>query len=187
MAKPPMIRAIGKLRDSRATVWEVLQDGLQCSICERHLQVGEAVIKRGRNGQMVCERCDPRQRKPIRPYRGKRRLLFEYELDALMSLTPGHRRLAPALLTLLRDREGRGINYLTVDEAAKKLVLSDVATRRLAAAMAAVNLLEIFETWQSPWQQVVEIRLITQTPPSHHQAGPRCTVLDDVPTDVVTG
>jgi hypothetical protein len=87
----------------------------------------------------------------------------------MMYLTPGHRRLAPALLTPLRDRQARGINHVGVDEASKKLLLGEAAARRLAAAMAATNLIEVDETWQTPWQQILDIRLVE--PPANQQAG----------------
>jgi hypothetical protein len=87
----------------------------------------------------------------------------------MMHLTPSHRRLAPALLALLRDRRTRGISYVGIDEAGEKLLLGDAATRRLALAMAVANLIEVDETWRTPWQQMLAIRLVE--PPANHQAG----------------
>ncbi len=77
--------------------------------------------------------------------------------------------LAPALLTLLRDRQAGGISYVGIDEAGEKLLLGDAAIRRLAAAMAVTNLIEFDETWQTPWQQILDIRLVEQPP--NQQAG----------------
>jgi hypothetical protein len=166
-----MSRAIGKTRQANATVWEVLQDGLRCSECERGLRMGDTFVRRGPppSSWLICSTCDPQQTRLVRPYRGKHRVLYEHEVDGIMDLTPGHRRLAPALLTLLRDRQASGINHVGIDEAGKKLLLGDAATRRLAAAMALTNLIEIDETWQTPWQQTLDIRLVE--PPANQQAG----------------
>jgi len=158
-----------KSKSSRAGVlgdhvaWRArANDVVVCSRCSGRIDGGQLFVRRAttRRTLPVClDCCQASPEDLIRPYRGRRRSLDPQQTERLKRLTPEQQHLARSLLALLRDRASRGIRAIRIEEAEHLLLTSPERTQRLLQALLELGVIDVFDSWESPWSQITEVRL----------------------------